>query len=90
MHVYDLKAYVLLLVIRPSYVDVIPGSPLDALRKEQANIGTGFHFTLPHLIIITHTLHHNTTLRHTHIIDNFSYLQFNIILQYGLSKWRRN
>ena len=37
-----MKAYVLLIAIRPSDEDVKPGSALGAFRYEYANIGTGF------------------------------------------------
>ena len=45
----------------------------------------GFPFTLPHLMFLTHTLHHDTTP--TLILDNFSYLQLHTILRCGPPKW---
>ena len=38
-----------------------------------------YDFTLPHLTIITRTLHHSTTLTHTLFLDIFSYLQIILI-----------
>ena len=49
--------------------DVKPGGPLGVFRKELVNAGTGFPFTLAHLICITHILHHSATHTNSHPRD---------------------
>ena len=61
---YDVKAYVLLIAIRPSDLDVKPHGPLDAFRCKQSSIGTGVLLRLMrHLYVERHC----TIMRHLHV-----------------------
>jgi hypothetical protein len=63
---YDVKAYVSLILIRLLDRDVKPGGPFLVFNMFRQ---------IPYLTFITHILHHDTTVTHTSIIDNSSYLQ---------------
>ena len=49
-------------------------TPLVLFDKSRLLLASGFIFTLPHLTFITHTLHHNTTLICTLILDILRYI----------------
>ena len=59
-------------------------------EKRRLMPAPGFLFTVPRLIFITHTLHHNTTLTHKLIFEISSYLHLHITLQRGTPKWYKN
>ena len=91
LKVYDMKAYVLLIAIRPSVEHVKPGGSLGAFdRIYRLMPAPGFLFTLPHLTFITYTLHQNTIIMHTRILHTFLYLQIHIVLHCDLLKWCRH
>jgi hypothetical protein len=62
-------------VIRLSDGNVKPGVHLVLFDKNRLMLDSGFPFKLCHLTIITHTVHHNTILTNTLILDIFLYLQ---------------
>jgi hypothetical protein len=63
------------------------GAPLVLCCNNRLIPTLGFSFTLAYLTFIAHTLYHSITLKHTLILDIFSYLQIHITLQCGLPKW---
>ena len=65
---YDVKANVLLIVIRPPYRNVKPSGLLGAIRKNKLMPAPGFPFTLPHIIFITPTIQHTYT-HPTHLLN---------------------
>ena len=77
----------LLIAVRLSDEDVKRSGALDVFRKKSRLMpAPGFRFTFLHLILVAHTLHHNTTLS-TFVLDTFSYLH---TLLCGPPKWCTN
>ena len=64
---FIVQAYVLLIAIYPSVRDVKLGCPSVHFDKSRLMPEQSFFFSLPHLIFITHILHHNTILTQIHL-----------------------